>query len=391
MITALLVANSLASVALSSPLTSSVELFGLFRRAASGCSATGQASCHNTTIQNTCCFESPGGLLLQTQFWDTDPSTGPTNSWTIHGLWPDNCDETFESSCDSSRAYTDISGLLTNAGATDTLSFMKTVILFDHHYRQARDFLKLIDRIGSILTGDDESFWEHEWSKHGTCMSTLEPDCLDDYSTGDEAVAFFVRVVSLFKGVVPALNCDGNTLNQIYWYFNLKGSIINGTFVAIDAPSKGSCSTSGISYPPKSGSATTTTTSATSTPTNSGDLPAKATITASRVSGNLSGGLLSAGTWSTQTLATYTLSGNISSFTMKSSKGDCGISSGVFSCGSSVSVSTFSAVNSGNDILLAFNGSSAFSSDTVPSGTTQEAVYTGSSHDQDFTLVIKST
>ena len=47
-----------------------------------------QTSCQNTTaVSNTCCFNSPGGLLLQTQFWDTDPATGPTNSWTIHGLW----------------------------------------------------------------------------------------------------------------------------------------------------------------------------------------------------------------------------------------------------------------------------------------------------------------
>ncbi|KAG5735221.1 hypothetical protein E4T56_gene13699, partial [Termitomyces sp. T112] len=60
------------------------------RTLSSGCSTTGAASCHNTSaVSNLCCFESPGGLLLQTQFWDTDPSTGPTNSWTIHGLWPD--------------------------------------------------------------------------------------------------------------------------------------------------------------------------------------------------------------------------------------------------------------------------------------------------------------
>lgn len=26
-------------------------------------------------------------MLLQTQFWDTDPSTGPSDAWTIHGLW----------------------------------------------------------------------------------------------------------------------------------------------------------------------------------------------------------------------------------------------------------------------------------------------------------------
>lgn len=45
-------------------------------------------SCQNTTVQeDTCCFNYPGGQVLQTQFWDTDPSTGPANSWTIHGLW----------------------------------------------------------------------------------------------------------------------------------------------------------------------------------------------------------------------------------------------------------------------------------------------------------------
>ena len=47
-----------------------------------------QTSCQNTTaVTNLCCFNAPGGQLLQTQFWDTNPSTGPTNSWTIHGLW----------------------------------------------------------------------------------------------------------------------------------------------------------------------------------------------------------------------------------------------------------------------------------------------------------------
>lgn len=56
-------------------------------------------SCENTTpIRNTCCSPTPGGLVLQTQFWST--YTGlerrgqklPKGSWGIHGLWPDNCD-----------------------------------------------------------------------------------------------------------------------------------------------------------------------------------------------------------------------------------------------------------------------------------------------------------
>lgn len=56
-------------------------------------------SCENTApIKNTCCSPTPGGLVLQTQFWSTYTgleSKGqklPKDSWTIHGLWPDNCD-----------------------------------------------------------------------------------------------------------------------------------------------------------------------------------------------------------------------------------------------------------------------------------------------------------
>lgn len=49
---------------------------------------TAELSCHNTSVvTDTCCFNAPGGQLLQTQFWDTDPATGPVDSWTIHGLW----------------------------------------------------------------------------------------------------------------------------------------------------------------------------------------------------------------------------------------------------------------------------------------------------------------
>ena len=39
---------------------------------------------------DTCCVETYGGLLLQTQFWDTWADKPiPENTWTLHGLWPD--------------------------------------------------------------------------------------------------------------------------------------------------------------------------------------------------------------------------------------------------------------------------------------------------------------
>lgn len=59
--------------------------------AASASCPNAQLSCHNSSaVDNLCCFNSPGGTLLQTQFWDTDPASGPGDSWTIHGLWVSN-------------------------------------------------------------------------------------------------------------------------------------------------------------------------------------------------------------------------------------------------------------------------------------------------------------
>jgi len=204
--------------------------------------------------------------LSQTQFWDTHPPSGPSESWTIHGLWPDHCDLTYDHDCDPSRAYNDLRGILNDNGASDTLSFM------DNYW---------VDE-----NGDNDQFWAHEWSKHGTCMSTLRPECLPDGTArGAEAVAFFQTVVRLFQtlptynwlanagitpsnsrrytldeltsalqsasGYIPALDCKRGVLNGASWYFNLRGSIIDGTFIPIDAPKPGSCPSHGISYLPK--------------------------------------------------------------------------------------------------------------------------------------------
>ncbi|KAF8659270.1 hypothetical protein AX14_007624 [Amanita brunnescens Koide BX004] len=224
----------------------------------SSCDASSPPSCSASgDVSGTCCYESPGGLISLVQFWETHPPDGPSDSWTIHGLWPDNCDGSYGQDCDSSRAYTDIAGLLENQGAGDTLSFMKKYWP-DYH-------------------GQNEQFWEHEWSKHGTCYSTLNPSCLPQGSpTGAEAVAFFQTVTGLFKqydiynalanagitpsnqksysrddlqaalssafGVAPGFDCTGHKyLNQALIYFHLQGSIIDGTFIPIDAPSAGNC------------------------------------------------------------------------------------------------------------------------------------------------------
>ncbi|CAH0023236.1 unnamed protein product [Clonostachys rhizophaga] len=232
------------------------------------CSSDVPLSCHNTTaVEDTCCF-IPSGQLLLTQFWDTNPATGPDDSWTIHGLWPDNCDGTYPANCDSSRKYTNISDILTAGGGDATLTYMET------YWKDYK--------------GDDETFWEHEWAKHGTCVSTLDPDCYADYQPTEEAVAYFAKAVELFKtlpthewlsdaGITPSsskkyalsdvqaalekghgkpvtVSCDGKALNEVWYHYNVKGSLQSGEFVAAEPDgTKGSCPSS-VSYLPKSGS-----------------------------------------------------------------------------------------------------------------------------------------
>jgi ribonuclease T2 len=48
-------------------------------------------------------------------------------------------------------------------------------------------------------SGDDESFWEHEWNKHGTCINTIEPDCYTDYTPQEEVGDYLQKAVDLFK------------------------------------------------------------------------------------------------------------------------------------------------------------------------------------------------
>lgn len=52
------------------------------------CPADVPLSCEaDSPPDEKCCYNDPGGLLLITQFWDTDPVNGPEDAWTLHGLW----------------------------------------------------------------------------------------------------------------------------------------------------------------------------------------------------------------------------------------------------------------------------------------------------------------
>jgi ribonuclease T2 len=94
---------------------------------------------------------------------------------------PDRCDGTYDANCDPSREYTNISAIISSFGKTELLDYMST------YWKDYK--------------GDDETFWEHEWAKHGTCISTLEPTCYTEHKETEEVVDYFQKAVDLFKGL----------------------------------------------------------------------------------------------------------------------------------------------------------------------------------------------
>ncbi|KAG8529073.1 uncharacterized protein KY384_005708 [Bacidia gigantensis] len=344
-----------------------------------------QVSCQNTTaVADTCCFNAPGGQLLQTQFWDYNPPTGPSDSWTVHGLWPDHCDGTYDANCDPARAYTNISSIISAAGATDLLSYMNTYW---------KDY-----------QGNDESFWEHEWEKHGTCISTLEPGCYANYVPQQEVVAYFQKAVDLFKtltsytflsnaGIVPsstatytsaqilaalkaprgvdvAIQCaNTNEFDEIWYFFNVKGSVQTGQFIPANP---------GVKYLPKGGTTppSTTTSKPTTSPTSSPGNPfsGRGTLQVS-TSGQAKGCIISGGTWyTTGTCATFTAAASGAGFTLTSSKGKCGVQGNNLVCGTSVTTAT--VFTAGGADLANPSGGTTWYAASVPSGSTQVTVST---------------
>ncbi|CAP79036.1 ribonuclease T2-like [Penicillium rubens] len=229
------------------------------------CESSTPFSCSSSSAEPTCCFNSPGGALLLTQFWDTDPSTGPKDSWTIHGLWPDNCDGTYEASCDSKRAYSNITAILQDQNLGDLVDYM--------------------DEYWVDMNGDNEDFWSHEWNKHGTCINTIEPSCYSDYKAQEEVGDYFQKTVELFKtldtykaldaaGITPStsktyslseiqealtdmhgasvyLGCSSGELNEAWYFYNVKGNVVDGTYKAVETLTDSGCPKTGIKYLPK--------------------------------------------------------------------------------------------------------------------------------------------
>ncbi|KXX81472.1 Ribonuclease T2 [Madurella mycetomatis] len=243
---------------------------------APSCPIDGPMSCHNNTpiAGDSCCFVHSGGRMLLTQFWDQQVHAGGAEEdWTLHGLWPDLCDGTYDQFCRMTPHYTNITAVLQYYGQDELLEFM--------------------DRYWLAASGPNSRLWQHEYNKHATCINTLSPKCYgSSHTPGLEVVDYFTRAAALFRtldtyralekaGIVPhprqhypladvrkalerfsggkvVLKCSGgarrDVLHEAWYHYFIKGSLQTGQFVPAQDYGKegdvGNCAP-WVRYPPK--------------------------------------------------------------------------------------------------------------------------------------------
>ncbi|KAH3672825.1 hypothetical protein WICMUC_004047 [Wickerhamomyces mucosus] len=361
-------------------------------------------SCSNhTNVENLCCFEHPGGIVLQTQFWDYNPGIGPNDSFTIHGTWGDNCDGTFDQFCDSSMKISSVKSILQN--------FPNGQSLLDYMEIYWKDY-----------KGLDENLWLHEFNKHATCYSTLKSKCYgDNYIDNQNVYDFFQISINLFEkvptfnwlkseGIIPSnfktytkleilnaltknfgyqpfISCDSNNaLNQVWYYHIVKGSILNENFIPIDSLNPSNCKSTGIkflpkSYQPKRPIITKTHTSPNSSPTDKiGEL---GFIKLS----NLPGCLIKNGKWYVSgTCANYKLIKlSTGSYNLKTNAGWCTIdNSNEFIC--SRFIKTPFEFNLDEDDKISANGQNIWNSNKIPQRFHQESINLGKGGNIEFSI-----
>lgn len=252
--------------------------------------------------------------------------------------------------------------------------------------------------------GRDEDLWEHEWGKHGTCISTLDPECFDGSTTAG-VVPYFSQAVRLFKtlptydwlseaGIVPSntatysrasilavlkdktgyepyLGCKAGALNEVWYFYNVQGSLVNGHFEHTAIVGKtGTCGVN-IRYLPKSSTPPPSKTKITPPqPQPTGAFAGRGYLTVDK-----GGCLISSGKWyKSGTCATFTAVSATTGenmFTLSTSKGSCAVEEGELVCGRSVVAGYLFESEEGT------LGRKGYSTDHEISGFQQGSVYEG--------------
>lgn len=353
--------------------------------------------------RDNCCYEGNNGLFLQTQFWDYDPATGGNETWTLHGLWSDKCGGGFRQFCNKDWAIDSARDVLLDLGMEDLVEKMSLVW----------------KNMGSR---SDNELWTHEFNKHGTCMSTVSPNCYPDSESLlnqlNDAVEsaeqsfdeekrsliarakyqnvgdFFQSTVRLYEslptfewlkeeGIEPSfdrtysvaefssaiakhtngrsvfLGCDRhNNVNQIWYFYKLKGSVADGEFELIDSINTPSC-TNGFRYLPKRHNGDGLDAPGYPRPPKNGNGGRnRKTLYVVNKKGHKEGCVISDGSWYRDgKCASFQVLQDVNGVHLTSSKGDCGLSDGVLRCNNRIGWLEFGVDDKG---YLNFGGESTW-------------------------------
>ncbi|VVT46936.1 uncharacterized protein SAPINGB_P001461 [Magnusiomyces paraingens] len=341
---------------------------------------------------DTCCYEN-NGLFLVTQFWDYNPATGPADLFTTHGLWSNKCGGGYEQFCNKNIAISNATEVLLSLGKEHLLQRMS------YSWKD--------------ISGRDADLWEHEFNKHATCMDTINPDkCYDSDAPKWQYVGDFFETVVDFqaslptykflqksgivpstekqyalsdilealrkhgRGTYPRLGCTrSGALQEVWYYFHLKGSVVHGHYIPVNTTVAHSCPDQVWYYPKGSGNTTPGNGGGGSGDPNSGYL---------KLSGQ-PGCLISTGKWFTSgTCATFHKKpAAFGGITLTSSKGNCDVVNGVFSCARSNSLGQFTEDSDGN---IVYGGISGWSAPNVPASNEQVSIVSGSDATISFQL-----
>ena len=127
----------------------------------------------------------------------------PTDTWTLHGLWPDFCNGSYTQYCDLTRQFDPIPSPNTTNGLKNGTAVVPytgpNIGTFLEPFGRF-DLLEYMNTYWIAWLQDNPGFWGHEFSKHATCYSTFNTACYGPlYRKHEEIVDFFETAIKYYK------------------------------------------------------------------------------------------------------------------------------------------------------------------------------------------------
>lgn len=106
------------------------------------------------------------------------PSVGPSNKFTIHGLWPNQCNGVPINDCFEPKG-------------------LSSALLQQKLTQDYPDVLGRMNTLWPSVAVPNINFWYDEYAKHGTCLTTINPDCFQSSNAICSAISYYKQALDL--------------------------------------------------------------------------------------------------------------------------------------------------------------------------------------------------